>query len=157
MPPNQYQYVNVHSCKWDKNLPLGRHPHKCASTCPFLGNHVLTKQKITLALSITIGNSAIIAANSLVVKDVTPYSIVGGNPAKPIKNRFNDYTFDAMKALQWWKYSVQDLAEMDVTNPHVFCHQLTSRIAEGRIQEFKPSKINFEDIMRTLREETEST
>jgi acetyltransferase-like isoleucine patch superfamily enzyme len=122
-----------------------------------IGNDVWIGQNVTLAQGITIGDGAVIAANSLVVKDVAPYSIVGGNPAKPIKNRFNDYIIDAMKALQWWKYSVQDLAEMDVTNPHVFCHQLTSRIAEGRIQEFKPSKINFEDIMRTLREETEST
>ena len=121
-----------------------------------IGNDVWIGQNVTLAQGITIGDGAVIAANSLVVKDVAPYSIVGGNPAKPIKNRFNDYIIDAMKALQWWKYSVQDLNELDITNPHIFCHQLTNRIATGDIQEFKPARIGFADIAAEAEKTTAS-
>lgn len=112
-----------------------------------IGNDVWIGQNVTLAQGISIGDGAVIAANSLVVKDVAPYSIVGGNPAKPIKNRFNDYIIDALKALEWWKYSAQDLMSMDITNPHIFCAQLTQRIANGEIEEFKPAKLSFSDLI----------
>jgi len=121
-----------------------------------IGNDVWIGQNVTLAQGIIIGDGSVIAANSLVIKDVAPYSIVGGNPAKPIKNRFNDYIIDAMKALQWWKYSALELTELNVSNPHIFCHQLTQRIAAGEIQEFKPARIGFSDIVAKL-EETHST
>lgn len=121
-----------------------------------IGNDVWIGQNVTLAQGITIGDGAVIAANSLVVKDVAPYSIVGGNPAKPIKNRFNDYIIDAMKSLKWWNYSVQDLMGMDVTNPHVFCAQLTQRIATGELQEFTPKKLTFNDLAEAVKMESET-
>jgi acetyltransferase-like isoleucine patch superfamily enzyme len=119
-----------------------------------IGNDVWIGQNVTLAQGITIGDGAVIAANSLVIKDVAPYSIVGGNPAKPIKNRFNDCIIDAMKALKWWKYSIQDLADLDVSNPHIFCHQLTQKVAAREIQEFKPARIGYSDIIAKVKQST---
>jgi len=137
----------------DTGVASSSHAFNKAKKNITIGNDVWIGQNVTLAQGITIGDGAVIAANSLVVKNVEPYSIIGGNPAKPIKNRFNDHIIDAMKALQWWKYSVQDLAELDVTNPHIFCHQLTQRVVNGDIEEFKPSRLNFADIVSRINEE----
>ncbi len=51
---------------------------------------------------VTIHNGAVIAANSVVTKDVEPYSIVGGNPARHIKYRFDKEIIDKMLSIQWW-------------------------------------------------------
>ena len=53
-----------------------------------------------------------IAANSHVVKDVKPYEIVGGNPAKHIKYRFDQETIDLLLKLRWWDLPDSDIATM---------------------------------------------
>ncbi len=54
---------------------------------------------------VTIGSGSVIAAHSVVVKDVEPYSIVGGNPAKTIKQRFPNELIERLLAAQWWNQS----------------------------------------------------
>ncbi|MNP71651.1 Streptogramin A acetyltransferase [compost metagenome] len=51
---------------------------------------------------ITIGDGAIVASNSTVVKDIEPYTIVGGNPAKTVKKRFDEETIALLLELKWW-------------------------------------------------------
>lgn len=51
---------------------------------------------------ITIGDGAIIGAGAMVTKNVEPYTIVAGVPAKPLRKRFDDETIDALLALRWW-------------------------------------------------------
>ena len=51
---------------------------------------------------IKIGHGAIIGTNTLVTKDVAPYTIVGGNPGKLIRNRFDQQTIDFLLELAWW-------------------------------------------------------
>jgi chloramphenicol O-acetyltransferase type B len=58
----------------------------------------------TIMSGVTIGDGAIIAANSHVVKDVAPYSIVGGNPAKHIKFRFYEEQIILLLRMQWWNW-----------------------------------------------------
>ena len=53
---------------------------------------------------VTIGDVAVIAANNHVVKNVEPFSIVGGNPAKFIKYRFDKDTIDKLLKIQWWSW-----------------------------------------------------
>jgi virginiamycin A acetyltransferase len=61
---------------------------------------------------IEIGNGAVISANACVVKDVAPYSIVGGNPAKKIKNRFDSDIIQSLLDLKWWELPIEDIKEI---------------------------------------------
>ena len=59
----------------------------------------------TIMSGLTIRSGSVIAAGSVVVKNVAPYTIVGGNPAKPIRQRFPDALVEQLLKLQWWNRS----------------------------------------------------
>lgn len=60
---------------------------------------------------VKIGDGAIIATNSTVVKDVEPYSIVGGNPAIGIKKRFPKKTIERLLELKWWDWDIDKISD----------------------------------------------
>jgi serine acetyltransferase len=70
-----------------------------------IGNDVWIGAKATIMSGITIGDGAIIAAGSVVVKDVEPYSMVGGNPAKHLKFRFTEKQIDSLLKISWWNWT----------------------------------------------------
>lgn len=65
----------------------------------------------TIMPGITIGNGAIIATNSTVTKDVEPYTIVGGNPAKEIKKRFSDEEIANLLKIAWWDWELEKITQ----------------------------------------------
>jgi acetyltransferase-like isoleucine patch superfamily enzyme len=67
-----------------------------------IGNDVWIGYGATIMSGVEIGNGAVIAARSHVVKSVAPYELVGGNPAKHIKFRFNDEIINLLLDLKWW-------------------------------------------------------
>ncbi len=75
-----------------------------------IGNDVWIGNSATLMQGITIGDGAIIGTNALVTKDVLPYTIVGGNPAKLIRKRFDDETIDFLLQLSWWDWPIDKIA-----------------------------------------------
>ena len=74
-----------------------------------IGNDVWIGYKAMIMAGVTIGDGAIIAARSVVTKDVAPYSIVGGNPAKEIKKRFSKEQIDKLLALKWWDWDIEKI------------------------------------------------
>jgi len=74
-----------------------------------IGNDVWIGHKATLMPGVTVGDGAIIATNAVVVKDVAPYSIVGGNPAKEISKRFPEETIKKLLALSWWDWEIEKI------------------------------------------------
>ena len=70
-----------------------------------IGNDVWIGAKATIMSGITIGDGAIIAAGSVVVKDVEPYSMVGGNPAKHLKFRFTEKQIMSLLKISWWNWT----------------------------------------------------
>ena len=74
-----------------------------------IGNDVWIGYNATIMSGVTIGDGAIIAANSTVIKDVEPYSIVGGNPAKEIKKRFSKEVIIKLLELQWWNWDIEKI------------------------------------------------
>ena len=65
----------------------------------------------TILSGVTIGNGAIIMAGSIVTKDVPPYTIVGGVPAKIVKRRFNDEEIKALEKIKWWDWPEDKIKE----------------------------------------------
>jgi len=60
---------------------------------------------------VTIGDGAIIASRAVVTKDVPPYSIVGGTPAKLIRKRFTDEQIDKLLRLKWWDWDEEKVRQ----------------------------------------------
>ncbi len=70
--------------------------------CIEIGNDVWIGDHVLIMEGVRIGDGAIIAAGAVVVKDVEPYAIVGGNPAHLIRYRFSEEDMEYLKALKWW-------------------------------------------------------
>lgn len=74
-----------------------------------VGNDVWIGYNATIMSGVTIGDGAIIAANATVVKDVEPYSIVGGNPAQEIRKRFSEVEIKRLLKVQWWNWPIEKI------------------------------------------------
>ena len=74
-----------------------------------IGNDVWIGHNATIMAGVTIGDGAIIATNATVIKDVAPYSIVGGNPAVQIKKRFSQPVIDKLLQLKWWDWDIRKI------------------------------------------------
>lgn len=101
---------NVFGRAWEANTP----PH--LSQLPFkgdtvVGNDVWFGRECVIMPGVHIGDGAIIAAYSVVTRDVEPYSVVGGNPARPIKKRFDDELIALLLELKWWDFTPEKLVE----------------------------------------------
>lgn len=75
-----------------------------------IGNDVWIGYEAVILAGVTIGDGAIIGTRAVVTKDVPPYTIVGGVPAKPIRKRFPDDTIAALLALRWWDWPEERIA-----------------------------------------------
>jgi len=102
-----------HRTDWVSTYPFGHinkhvfneyngdgHPHTKGNV--IIGNDVWIGANVTIMSGVTIGDGAVIANNSHVVKNVEPYSIVGGNPAKLIKYRFTQEQIEKLLEIKWW-------------------------------------------------------
>ena len=91
-----------------------------------IGNDVWIGSGSTIMSGITIGSGAVIAANSHVVKDVPNYAIVGGNPAKVIKDRFPKDIIATLMEIKWWEQPVSTVLLIR----HLLCSTLTTQTLE---------------------------
>ena len=90
-----------------------------------IGNDVWIGYEAVILAGVTIGDGTIIGTRAVVTKDVPPYTIVGGVPAKPIRKRFSDDIITALLALRWWDWPEERIAAN------------LSAIQSGRIDQIK--------------------
>ena len=76
-----------------------------------LGNDVWIGYEAVIMSGVTIGDGAIIGARAVVTKDVPPYTVAGGIPAKPIKKRYPEETIAALSELKWWDWPENRIAQ----------------------------------------------
>ena len=92
---------------WDQEAPpLSEMPIKGDTV---IGNDVWIGQNSTILPGVHIGDGAIIGLNSVVGRDISPYTIVAGNPAKEIRKRFDDELIDLMLRFKWWDKSIEEI------------------------------------------------
>lgn len=117
-------------------MPGGNHPMIGPSTYPFtmfggawqeatleaflaieqpgdtvVGNDVWIGRDATVLPGVTIGDGAIIGAHSVVTRDVHPYEVVAGNPARPVRMRFDAHDVERLLAVRWWDWPVEKITE----------------------------------------------
>jgi acetyltransferase-like isoleucine patch superfamily enzyme len=109
---------------------------------PIIKNDVWIGQNVTLSMGITIGNGAVIAANSMVTKSVPDFAIVGGNPAKIIKYKFTEYQRDELNKIKWWDYIFTDFKLHDMDNIFDFIRQWKSAPSPDK---YCPNKLSLPD------------
>jgi len=114
------KYVSVilggnHSTSWTSTYPFGHiHTHIFPPTSqsdfhPFskghvhISNDVWLGQSCTILSGVTLHPGCVVAAQSVVTSDVQPYTIVAGNPARPVRSRFPVQIVDALLTISWWE------------------------------------------------------
>jgi acetyltransferase-like isoleucine patch superfamily enzyme len=104
-----------------------------------IGNDVWVGSNVMLLKGVKVGNGAIIAAGAVVTKDVLPYTIVGGVPAKIIRNRFSDSALvDKLTKLRWWEFLAPQLSGVSFNDPKLAIEEITKKEANGVIHRSKP-------------------
>ena len=76
-----------------------------------IGNDVWIGKDCVIMSGIKIGSGAVIGVRSIVTKDVEPYTIVAGSPAKPIRKRFTDEQIEKLLEIRWWDWPISEIIE----------------------------------------------
>jgi acetyltransferase-like isoleucine patch superfamily enzyme len=109
-----------------------RHDNAKASPCQ-IGNDVWIGANVIIRNGVKIGDGAIVGANSLVLRDVPPYSVVAGSPAKLFRKRFSDEVIDNLLKLRWWEFHINSLAGIDFSDIGAATAAIESKEAGGLI------------------------
>ncbi|WP_193127968.1 CatB-related O-acetyltransferase [Gulosibacter sediminis] len=110
-----------------------------------IGNDVWIGWRVSIAQGVTIGDGAIIAGNSHVVKDVDPYTIVGGNPAQVIRPRFSNEIITRFLDSKWWDYGPKDLPLKLAPSPEDFLDEFESR--RSGLEAFTPGVVDAQILL----------
>lgn len=110
---------------------------------PIIENDVWIGANVTLSKGITIHSGSIVAANSLVTKDVPPYAIVGGNPATIIKYRFSHELIQESLNFKWWDFHVNDIVSTGSNN----LSDVINILSQRSNPRFSTSHITAEDLL----------
>ncbi len=87
---------------WESAKSIKGHPGTKGDVV--IGNDVWVGEDATIMSGVMIGDGAVIGSCAVVTKDVPPYGIVAGNPAKLVKKRFDDETIDRLLEIRWWDW-----------------------------------------------------
>ena len=102
-----YPFGHIHDEHFPKMSKGMGHPYSNGDV--IIGNDVWIGTNAVIMSGIKIGDGAVIGAYSLVTKDVEPYTIVGGNPAKIIRKRFSDEVIKELLDFKWWDLDVAQI------------------------------------------------
>lgn len=111
-----------------------------------IGHDVWVGQGALFSGGVTIGDGAIIAARAVVTRDVPPYAVVAGVPAKVIRMRLPEALIERLQRLAWWRYGPEVLQPLDMRQPEAFADGLEARIAEASVQPLDLQPVTAEEI-----------
>jgi acetyltransferase-like isoleucine patch superfamily enzyme len=117
----------------------------------YIGHDVWIGAETMIKRGVTIGHGAIVGTRSLVTKDVPPYAIVGGLPAKIIRYRFNEAIIQGLLTSQWWRYGPDVLQALDIRQPEAFLDRLADKEARNEISPLDLKPLSTAEIVRAVR------
>ena len=135
------KYISETAPGWTRTLPDAG-PFEIRPRTK-IGNDVWIGVNTFIKDGVTIGDGAIVGAHSVVTRDVEPYKIVGGNPARVIRSRFSDTIVDRLLALRWWRYNIYDFAGVNAGDIASSIDRIEELEKSGALSPYSPQKINI--------------
>jgi len=127
----------------ERRVPRDKLNHDGAVGDVVIGNDVWIGGGATIRRGVTIGDGAIVAGNAFVTKDVEPYSIVAGMPAKHIRFRFSYKTVARLMALGWWRFNINHLRGVSFNDVEGAIDEIERRVASGQIA---PTPVSYREV-----------
>lgn len=139
--PFQYKgTANFRGSDWYENI-VGDESFLGNKRATVIGNDVWLGERVFIKRGVVIGDGAIVAAGSVVTKNVEPYAIVGGIPAKLIRYRFPEELVERLLRISWWNYDLSPIRKnLDFKNPAKAADQLEEALNGNLIQALHPPK-----------------
>jgi acetyltransferase-like isoleucine patch superfamily enzyme len=106
-----------------------------------IGNDVWIGSRAVVMAGVHIGHGAVVASGAVVTKDVEPYSIVAGVPAKPIRKRFDDATVGRLLASEWWRVRPDLIKGLDYSDVNAMLAQISRIKSASDDWEYKPQAV----------------
>ena len=110
-----------------------------------IGNDVWIGQGAFIKGGVTIGDGAIVAAHAVVVKDVPPYAVVGGVPARVIKYRFDEDAIKDLLEIKWWNYDLAAFGDLDWADVASCIKKIKGKITTG-LKPYESKRVTVNDI-----------
>ncbi len=119
-----------------------------------IGNDVWIGVGAIILPGVKIGDGAIIGGGSIVTKDIPPYAIAVGNPARVIKYRFTPDIIEKLLEIKWWQYSPWDLHQFNVTFNEIYSaiNTIESRAKNGDLLSYTPGFVKVEELIKLFNE-----
>lgn len=142
-----------HPVEWISSSPFSHHPQPLGGIADYLnsngsrrfephdfdlgsdpievGNDVWIGDGVALKPGVKIGDGAIVGAHAVVTRDVPPYAIVGGVPARLIRYRFPESLIERIERVRWWRFGPDVIQSLDVRDPDGFVSRMEQAEADG--------------------------
>ncbi|MNE19841.1 Chloramphenicol acetyltransferase [compost metagenome] len=132
------QEKHTHPSSWVSTHPFqyedgGNLEYRADEALAQIGHDVWIGAGATVLAGVKVGTGAIIATKALVSRDVPPYAIVGGNPAKVIKYRHAEDIIARLMDSEWWDLDTATLRELNLADPEKFLRSIESRTSRDKV------------------------
>jgi len=115
-----------------------------------IGNDVWIGQNALIRRGVRIGDGAVVAGGAVVTKNVPPYAVVAGSPARIVKYRFDEKTIERLREAAWWQFHIKDFSGLPVDDPIAFVNLLEEKEWKREVTRYHPPKLALVDELRKL-------
>ncbi|SDS61105.1 Acetyltransferase (isoleucine patch superfamily) [Pseudomonas umsongensis] len=148
-----FQYAGASAKRWLENPDEGFLKYTPEqSTHVGIGHDVWIGANVTILPGVEIGHGAILAAGAVITKDVPPYAIVAGVPAKVIRYRFSEILIERLLKIKWWRFDANDLAGVPFDKPEEAIDIIEEKIIKKMLfpRQYKRIRLTRDSIIELI-------